>query len=252
VTQTAGIIYQRGKINRFRAALDFVDTRKTNEVEVLVAQDVVNLESLFPERVVRTAPGAHDPQPVGRITSLVTGAVNVASRHSQNWKLSLDYTRADWLGGTLECYSRLVYFQRYDRQLFPTSSAVDELREPDVGAPSLLQYRANFGASWARPDFGLGLDGHYFHSRILPAKEWAFQGGDHIDSHLQYDAFLQSDLGRWLPWKPTHYGLRGQIRVNNLLGTDFPNYTGGGSAVGVQPYGDWRGRTYSLTLTATF
>jgi outer membrane receptor protein involved in Fe transport len=59
-------------------------------------------------------------------------------------------------------------------------------------------------------------------------------------------------VGRWLPWKSSRYGLRGQLRVNNLFGTGFPKYANEGSGAGVQPYGDWRGRTYSLSLTATF
>jgi iron complex outermembrane receptor protein len=251
LTQTAGAIFQRGQAHRFRAALDFVDTRKTNEVEGLDAQGVVNLEPVFPTRVIRAPLPAGDPHAAGLITSLVTGAVNVASRHSQNWNLSLDYRWTECLGGTLEVYSRLVYFQRYDRQIFPTSPVVDELRAPDVTAAGLLKYRANFGASWAHRDFGFGVDGHYFHSRILPASEWAFQGSDHVDSHLQYDTYLQGDLGRWLPGKESRLGLRGQFRVNNVFGTAFPSYTGG-SSVGVQPYGDWRGRTYSLSLTVTF
>jgi len=246
VTQTAGVIFQRGKSRRFRAAIDFVDTRKTNEVEVLYAQDVVNLEALFPSRVVR------NPATTGRIQSVVTGAVNVASRHSQNWKLSLGGTWGDCLGGSLEGYATVLYFQRYDRRIFPTSPMVDELAAPDSGSPGLLRYRANFGASWANRDFGFGVDGHYFHARILPLTEQPFQRSDRIGAHSEFDVFVQSDLGRWLPWKDSRFGLRGQFRINNVLDAAYPRYTGGGSPAGVQPYGDWRGRTYSVSVTATF
>ena len=37
-----------------------------------------------------------------------------------------------------------------------------------------------------------------------------------------------------------------------VLGASFPKYVNDPSGAGVQSYGDWRGRTYSLTLTATF
>ena len=245
VTQTAGAIFQRGKVQRFRATLDFVDTRKTNEVQALAAQDVVNLEALFPERV-RRAPAAAGP-----ITSLTTGAVNVAARHSQNWNVSVDYSWTECLGGTLELYARGLYLHRYDRQIFPTSPVVDELRRPDTTAAGLLKYRANFGASWACRDWGVGWDGHYFHSRVLPLNEQAFQGGSQIDAHVQYDVYVQGDLARWLPGLTVPHGLRGQLRVNNVFGAAFPRYAGG-SGFGVQPYGDWRGRTYSLSLTVTF
>ncbi|MDB6168323.1 MAG: btuB 2, partial [Verrucomicrobia bacterium] len=246
VTQTAGLVFKRGKRHHLRAALDFVDTRKTNEVTVLGAQDVVNLEAVFPERVTRA------PAPDGRLTHLTTGAVNVASRHSQNWTASVDYSHAGVLGGTFEAYARLLYFQRYDVQIYPTSPAVDELRHPDTPAFGLLKYRANFGAGWSRDEFGFGVDGHYFYSRVLPLLQQPAQQADRIGSHEQFDAYLQGELGRWLPWRNSRRGLRGQIRVNNVFGTEFPRYLGGGSGVGVQPYGDWRGRTYSLSLTATF
>ena len=252
ITQAAGIIFQRGKVQRLRLGLDFVDTRKTNEVVVLDAQAVVNLESVFPERVIRAPLQPGSPYTAGPIDSLVTGAVNLASRHSQNWNASVDYAWTECFGGTLEFYGRLLYYERYEVQIYPTSPTVDELSNPDGATSGLLKYRANFGASWANRDYGFGLDGHYFHSRILPVTEWAAQDSDRIGSFLQYDSYVHRDLTSWLPWKNPRYGLRAQLRVNNILGSGFPRYVNGGAGAGVQPYGDWRGRTYSLSVTASF
>jgi len=244
VTQTAGLIFQRGATHRLRVAVDFVDTRKTDELFGLDAQGAVNVEALFPDHVVRDA--------TGRITSVFTGNVNAARRRSQNWNLSLDYDWTKFLGGTLGLYGRWVYFERYDRQLLATSPVVDELGRPDGTAPGLLRNRLNFGASWSDPRGGFGLDGHGFGRRILPEAEWPGQGSDHIASTLQFDAWLQADLWRWLPATDRRSGLRAQLRVNNLFGAAFPSYANDPSGAGVQPYGDWRGRTYSLSLTATF
>ena len=195
------------------------------------------------------APG--DPHPAGIITSALTGAVNLASRHSQNWNASMDYAWMKCRSGTLELYGRFAYFQRYEVRLFPTSPMVDELGSPD-GVTGLLRYRANFGAGWSNRHHGFGFDGHFFHSRILPKLEWPSQGSDRIKPYWQFDAYLQSDLARWLPWKNSRYGLRGQLRVNNISGFDFPKYANDSAGAGVQPYSDWRGRTYSLSITATF
>ena len=245
LTQTAGLIFQRGKTHRLRAALDFVNTQKTDELFLLTAQGAVDVEPLFPEHVQRDASG--------RITAVFTGNVNAAQRRSQNWNLSLDYAWAQCLGGTLELYGRWVYFQRYDRQLLVTSPVVDELDRPDGTAPGLLRHRLNFGAGWTGcHGDGLGLDGHYFGQRILPGREWIEQGSDHIAGSWQFDAYLLTDLQRWLPWQGKHTSLRGQVRVNNVLGAAFPKYANDPSGAGVQPYGDWRGRTYSLSLTAAF
>ena len=53
LTQTAGVVFRRGRLHRFRASLDYVDTRKVNELIALDVQTILNLERLFPDRVVR-------------------------------------------------------------------------------------------------------------------------------------------------------------------------------------------------------
>lgn len=242
-TQTAGLLFQRGRTQRLRLALDFVDTRKTNELFPLDPQGAVNAESLFPDRVQR---GSN-----GRIVSVRTGVVNAAWRHSQNWNFSADYERDSVLGGTLEVYGRWVYFQSYDRQLLADSPIVDQLDHPDV-ASSVLRHRANFGASWARRRGGFGVDGHYFGPRILPAGEWAGQGSDRVAENWRFDVHVQGDLQQLLPWRNPRVGLRAQLRVNNVLDASFPRYVNDPSGAGVQAYGGWRGRVYSLSVTATF
>jgi iron complex outermembrane recepter protein len=252
VTQTAGTIFQRGQDHRLRASIDFVDTRKTDELVFLDAPLVMNLEQVLPGRVQRFPAGPDES--VGRVSSLLTGITNLGWRHSQNLTTSLSYAWAECRGGTLELYGRLLYFQRYERQILPTSPITDELRSPVAGGAGLLKYRANFGASWNNDNFGFGLDGRYFHARVLPVVERLAQGDDHIDAYWQFDAYVQSELHRWLPWKKfaTRHALRAQLRVNNVLAADFPRYANEASGAGVQPYGDWRGRVYSLSLTASF
>lgn len=252
VTQHAGLVYLHGRTHRLRAALDYVDTRKTNEVVVLEAKDVISLESVLPGRVTRTTLASGDTHSVGRITSVLTGAVNTDLRHSQSWNSALDYTWTECAGGTLELRGRFVWYQRYDRRLFPSSATVDELGTPDGLTSAVLKYRANLGAGWSNRRGGFGTDAHYFHSRVLPTTEWVQQGSDRIAPFWQFDLYAHAEVGRWLPWLGSRYGLRAQFRINNVLGTDYPHYANEGSGSGVQPYGDWRGRTYSLALTTTF
>jgi outer membrane receptor protein involved in Fe transport len=252
LTQTAGIVYRHGEVHRFRAALDFVDTHKLNELVGLTQAAVLGNESLWPERVVRAPVAAGDFHQAGLVTTVFTGATNLAWRHSQNWNGSLHYAWTRCLGGTLEVHSRLLYFSRYQRRVDAASGIKDELSDPTGTAPGLLRYRANFGANWSNKNYGLGLDGHYFHSRVLPVSERSVQPGGEIAPFWQFDAFAQAELGRWLPKKILPGGLRLQARVNNVFDRAFPVYVNGPSASGVQPYGDWRGRVYSLSLTAAF
>ena len=253
VTQTVGALYRRSnRTHRFRASVDFVDTRKTNALVFLDAPTLISLENIFPDRVFRapTVPG--DPFGVGRIIGVYTGTLNGVDRRSLNWNSSADYAWTQCFGGTLEVYGRLLYFQRYRSRTAPGEPNIDQLRRPDGTAPGLLKYRSNFGASWSRRHFGFGVDGHYYHSRVLPVSVWAAQGHDRLRPLWQFDPFVQADLGRLLPWRDTRYGLRAQFRINNIFSAPFPKYVWDSSGAGVQPYGDWRNRTYSLSLTATF
>ncbi len=248
VTQTAGVVFQTGRTHRFRAALDFVDTRKVNELITLELQTVLNLEDVLPDRVLR-APSRGDDT-VGRVLAVTTGTTNLSWRRSQNWSTSVDYAWTECFGGTLDFYARGLFFERYRRQVFPNSPVVDELRAPDGVAPGLLKFRAKFGGGWSTRDYGFGFDGHYFHARTLPLYERFAQGSDHIRPFWQFDAFAQCDLARWFTWAPN--ALRAQLRVNNLFGFDFPKYVNDPSGAGVQAYGDWRRRVYSLSLTTSF
>lgn len=250
ITQTAGLIYLTGEKHRFRAGIDFVDTIKDNEVVDLNAQQVVTLESLLPERVARAAPAPGDPQTVGRITSVLIGPANTDRRHSQNWNLSLDYAWMECAGGSLEVRGRVVVFQKFDQQLTSISDEVDQLDNPNGLAGGLLRYRGLLSATWANRNWGAGFDSHYFHSRILPESERASQGDKQVKPYWQFDVHTHADIGRWLPGWSKNHSLRAQLRVNNVFGFDYPRNTSDPS--GVQPYGDWRGRTYSFSLTATF
>lgn len=249
VTRTLGAIYQHGDVHRFRFAVDFGSTTKSGEVTRLMPQTVINLEEIFPARVTRNAANNGEP---GRITSIRTGNVNLAWRHSQNWSTSLDYAWTECFNGRLDVYARWGYFQKYELQVTPMSPIIDELEAPDGTAIGLLRHRANFGAGWSSRNYGFGFDGHYFHSRTIPVIEWATHHNRQINPYWQFDAYIQSDLARWLPWKSSRFGLRGQLRVNNVFNASPPRYANDPSGAGVQSYGDWRRQTYALSLQATF
>jgi outer membrane receptor protein involved in Fe transport len=249
VTQTAGVLFRYSGRHRLRAALDYVDTRKENELIFLDVQSILNLEHLFPERVTRTV----EPGPDGRVgvaTSVTTGTINSAWRRSGNWSASLDYAWTEFCGGTLEGYSRLIYYTRYQHLLLRGANVVDALAYPEGASSNLVRYRVKFGGTWSNRHVGFGMDGHYFHSRVLPKVEWPSHGHDRIRPFWQFDTFAQGNLGRWVAWFPTRLSV--QVRVNNVFASEYPRYANAASGAGVQAYGDWRGRVYSLSLTTTF
>ena len=252
VTRTFGLVYEIGQIHRLRTSLDYITTIKAMELINLDPQTVANLETIWPARVVRAPLEPGDTNPAGRITALTTGVVNVASRRSENWSLALDYAWTECFKGTLELYGRWIGYQRYERQVMPNSPIVNELTQPDGTATGLLRHRASFGADWSNSVVGFGVDGRYYGSRTLPVYEWSAQGSRNVSPYTQYDAYIQSELRRFLPWMKAKRGLRAQVRVENIFDAGYPYYANDPSGAGVQCYGDWRGRTYSLSLTASF
>ena len=252
ITRTFGFVTEVGQIHRVRAALDYVTTVKANEQIYLFAQTAADLENLWPARVIRAPLAAGDPNAIGKITSITTGTVNLAWRRSENWNLTLDYAWTGCFGGTLELYGRWIGYQRYERMVLPNTPVVDELRAPDGTAAGVIAQRASFGTDWSNRMICFGWDGHYYGSRILPEVERDSQGSDHVSPFYQFDTYVQCELRRLLPWVDEKSGLRIQVRIDNVFATGFPRYANDPSGAGVQCYGDWRGRTYSLSLTASF
>ncbi len=85
MTQSVGLIYQAGIVNHFRASLDFLNTVTSGEQVYLSTNSVVDLESVFPSRVIRAPAAPGDPYGVGPITQVLTGNFNLAWRHSYEW-----------------------------------------------------------------------------------------------------------------------------------------------------------------------
>jgi outer membrane receptor protein involved in Fe transport len=250
VTQTYGLVYQHGDTHHVRLTLDYEDTVTSGQEVYLQPDQVIDLEGIFPMRVLRGP--AQPGEPVGPIQTVLTGNFSLAWRHSENWNATFDYAWSDFLGGTLETYCRLIYFERYAVEALPINPPVDELSHPDGATTGILRERTNFGTGWSNHLYGFGIDGHFYHSRVLPETEWADQGSDRVKAYWQFDGYVQSDLSRLLPWHTGRYGLRGQVRVDNLFDVAPPRYADDPSGAGVQPYGDWRGRVYSASLTLTF
>lgn len=252
VTESAGLVYQHGDVHRFRLSVDCFLTRKSGELAYLDPQDVITYSGLLPGRITRAPAAPGDPYGAGLITNVLTGNINLAWRHSQNWNTEFDYDWTEAWGGVLQLYARYVYFQRYDREVVPNSPIVDELDHPDTSNLDLVRHRINFGASWSNRNFGFGVDGQYYSSRILPVLLWPDQGSDHIGSYCPFGTFFKTDIGHYFPFFDRKGALTLQLRVNNLFNSALPAFPDNPSGTGVEPYGDWRGRVYSVSLTSRF
>lgn len=252
VTQSAGVVYERGGRQHIRFSADWFETRKSGELDYLGPQDVVDYEAYLPGRVIRAPAAPGDPYGVGPIEYVLTGNINLAWRRSENWNFALDYGVKDVLGGSLDFYARYVYFQRYDVEVVPHAPVVDELRDPDTASLDLVPHRINLGAGWENRRFGFGVEERYFSSRVIPASQQALQGSNHIDAYDPLDAYVKGNLAFWDRTAARTPRLTAELRVNNLLNRPLPKFPTDPSGTGVEAYGDWRGQVYSFSFILSY
>ncbi|HZZ58293.1 MAG TPA: hypothetical protein VFE31_10725, partial [Opitutaceae bacterium] len=252
VTQSAGVVYQRGGRQHIRFSADWFETRKSGELDYLGAQDVIDYESYLPGRVIRAPASPGDSYGVGPIEYVLTGNINLAWRRSENWNFAFDYGIKDILGGNLDFYARYVYFQRYDVEVVPHAPVVDELRDPDTASLDLVPHRINIGGGWQNHRFGFGVEERYFSSRVIPASQQALQGSNHIDAYDPVDAYIKGNLAFWDRTTARKPRLTAELRVNNLLNRPLPKFPTDPSGTGVEAYGDWRGQVYSFSFILSY
>ncbi len=250
-TDTAGLLFERGKVHTLRLALDWTRIAKVNEHYNAISQNLVDLETYFPQYVTRGPVPANDPYGVGPITGVAQTWVNIAGTETTNWDGSLRYSWTQAWGGTLSAYVRATTTTSFKVQVLPTTPVVEGQDNPNSTILAPLKYRASFGSGWTRRSLGLGWEGRYFHTALLKPEFYALQQADRVKKYWEFDIYGQADLTRWLPWKDKLRQLRAQLRINNLLEADPPLDVSRASLL-VRPYGDWRGRTYVASLTTSF
>lgn len=253
MTESAGVVFQRGGDKQhIRFSADWFETRKSEELDYLDAQDAVDYEAELPGRVIRAPPGPNDPYGVGPVISVLTGNINLAWRRSENWNFAVDYGLKHVLGGDLDFYARYVYFPLFDVELVPNSPVVDELRNPDTASLDLVPHRFNLGAGWANRRFGFGVEERFFSSRIIPVLQQALQGSNHIDSYCPIDMYVKANLDFWDRQADRTPRLSAELRVNNVFNYPLPKFPTDPSETGVEAYGDWRGQVYSFSFTLSY
>jgi len=242
-----GLIWEYGHKHKMRVTADWTRTEKVNEIIFPGSTFLLQNESVFSDRIQRQAPVSGDPFPVGRVSFIDASPVNLLGSQLIAWEATLRYQWLECFGGVLNVASRGSYLQSHKTQLSATAPEIQNIDNP-AASFYLTKYRATWSTGWTKGDFGLGLDGLYNHSALIPSFNYTLQGSDRVDRYWQWDAWIQGNLSRFLPWsKP---GVRAQLRINNLFGASLPLDVA--DTMHRRQYGDWRKQTYTLSLTTSF
>lgn len=157
-----GLVYEPKFIKGLNFQVNYYDTQQKDVLQVITAQNIVNNESLFPDRVTRAAATAADialNQP-GQITGVTQTFVNFGQVVNRSMDFAVDYTLPWEKYGRVRLNLAANRNLESTRQIAPGQPAV--ILDEDTGSPPKWKYNASLfwrKGSWNASAFLWHLDG---------------------------------------------------------------------------------------------
>lgn len=146
-TTSVGVIFEPTFLEGFRASLDYTLLKKTNIITILSEAQLLQFESMFPDRVQRGAPLPTDPAGwAGPITFMDTSRVNAASARQEALDLQVKYGLDLDNGARLEFWGNGTWRLTSETQLLPGLPII----------PSDNNFRGFYGVDYEKGGWGLG------------------------------------------------------------------------------------------------
>lgn len=250
VSISAGAILEPRFVPGLRLSVDWTRIRKRDAISTLNFQidqrDMNLLIALFPERIVRAAPGPGES--VGRIVSIARGALNLNRAEVQAWDFGASYTLETRRSGTFWFSSKVTLLTRNQTQLRPA----DPFRE-EAGVQGNLRWRANATFGWDHKRWSTSWSTQFFDSYFLEEtrQPYFLQGAAKIGGQIQHDLFvsyrLYDDNTETKSWNS---GLELSGGVRNIF--DAQPKIDARQFTHISPFGETRGAVYYLSLRKAF
>ena len=263
---SVGTIVEPSFIPGFRLSVDYTLIEKEDEIAGITAADLLNLEGFFPGRVTRgelTPADEAQGFTAGPVLALNTSAINLAFSSSEAIDIQIDQSFESDRYGLFKFYALATHLLKVDTQILPESDVRDRVGFDD----GPLEWRGNFGLTWTSPadDWVIGWNAQYYHDYLVYSStasdsvvedEVRNHGQESIPSEVYHDlrfvyrpAFDSSRFNGLLD------GVQVSLGIQNVFDKE-PELrpAGGGFDLRGQfsPYGDVRGRRYSVTLRKSF
>jgi iron complex outermembrane receptor protein len=267
----AGLVWEPQQLKGLRLSVDYRRIRQFDAFATLSPQQVVDLESIFPERVTRDTNG--------RITAVDARRMNLFGRDTRGWDLGADY-RFESAFGVFTFRTQHSLIDTLKSQLLATSPAYDAAGYSPAELPgggggpkhkanaSLIWQRNNWMGGWSVSHFG-----SYKQSGAVGGPQWLLsntspddryliaQGGDTIPSQAYHDVFMSYTFDPQPGSTTGAFGARAasilsgvnlRIGIKNLFDKLPPLDTAFSHTYYSSPYGSARLRSYSLSLVKDF
>jgi hypothetical protein len=233
-----------------------VEIRGEIGLTLLSAQQVLNAEEQYPNRVVREPLSAADAAlgyTAGRVTALYTGLGNVGRTEAETVDAQLDWTLPPVLDGDTRLYGAATWQPTLRTRRRPDTPWLDRVGHRD----GPLAWRGDAGVQWERGPLLVDLNVQYL-GRSSPL--WSAYSGiiqttsrNQGRTYIPSRAYLDLTARRRFDFRADH-GLRSfdvRLAVQNLFDTS-PPIVADPNHMGYDYRGDPRRRRFELSLAGRF
>lgn len=248
-----GLIYSPESIEQFRISLDYTRIEKTDEITQISYQEIIDMEDMFPGRVIRGDRHPGDPADwAGSITAIDASAVNISKSDVGAFDLQMDkeWWSGDW--GQIHLYGVVSYQSNLDRKLLPESEVQNKVGYSD----GILKWRGNFGINWTKGRLRISANTSYYDgykvfssydSPEVKGYKSRLQGSDMIPCQSYTDVSMAYKFQTgWLADSSLNVGIR------NVFNRKPPTVATLDTRGGYSTYGDPRLSTYVLSFEHNF
>lgn len=251
---SVGLVLTPRQVKGLRLSVDYTHMRKTDNITTLTAQQIVDNESIFADRVTRAAPAPGDPFPVGPITALNITALNIAQAVLESYDVALDYSTGPTGFGSFDLFAMSTWQTHFQTQLLPGLPIVENA---GIGGGFLsipLKFKAVGGLTWKRGRFTAGWTTRYLDSYLASTNATVrlSQGnGGRVASQVYHDVFASYRVGQKQDRLELFGGTEFTVGVKNLFNAS-PPFDAGNPTLLVSTLGDGRLAVYYVSVKRAF
>lgn len=160
-SRSAGMVIE--PLDGLRISVDWTRITKTNNIITPEPQDIVDLESDFPERVTRGPAVAGDGFAVGPIIGIDTTLLNIATGLVEAYDVQLDYEWKTRSVGSISLFCAATWQTHFKTRILPGNPMVEH-----VGFSSTypLKFRGNAGITWSSDHWRMSWFSRYYDSYL--------------------------------------------------------------------------------------
>ena len=260
-----GLILTPTILPGFRLSADYSLIKKTDEISGISRDELLSLESQFPDRVVRAELTDEDIAlgfTGGAIEVLDLSLFNLAKSRIEAWDFQVNQLFETQKYGNFDFYAVATLQTALEAQILDGGETIDRVGFRD----GPLEWRLNGGLNWDSPnrDLSVGWNFQYYDDYLVYRstdfdsqieRTVGRQGSDTIGSEVYHDLSVVYRFGDAAGYSGLLDNVEIRAAIQNVFDDEPATIAANGyfSARGsYSPYGDIRLRRYSIAVRKTF